>query len=87
MHPMKINPRRPPTPAVPRQGLDVFLLMVISDGSPMNGCQWVTILGFLRGFIYTLGVLWVVLHLTLYEILLGREANLVSIISVSSRFS
>jgi hypothetical protein len=26
-------------------------------GSPMNGCQWVTILGRLRGCSYVLGVL------------------------------
>jgi hypothetical protein len=48
-------------------------------GSPMNGCQWVTILGHLGGCIYVLGVPWGVLHLALHEILLGREANLVSI--------
>jgi hypothetical protein len=53
----------------------------------MNGCQWVTILGRLGGCIYVLGVPWGVLHLALHEILLGWEANLVSIKSVSSRFS
>jgi hypothetical protein len=55
----------------------VLLLVVISDGSPMNGCQWVNILGHLGVYIYTLGVHWGVLHLALHEILLGREANLV----------
>jgi hypothetical protein len=79
MHPVKINPCRPPTPAVLRKGLGVLLLVVISGGSPMNGCQWVTILGLLGGCIYALGVPWGVLHLALHEILLGREANLVSI--------
>jgi hypothetical protein len=53
----------------------------------MNGCQWVTILGRLGGCIYVLGVPWGVLHLALHEILLGREANLVSIKPASSRFS
>jgi hypothetical protein len=84
---MKINPRRSPTPAAPRQGLGVLLLVGISDGSPMNGCQWVTIVGRLGGCIYVLGVPWGVLHLALHEILLGREANLVYIKSASSRFS
>jgi hypothetical protein len=51
----------------------------------MNGCQWVTILGRLGGCIYVLGVPLGVLHLALHEILLGREANLVSI--KSARFS
>jgi hypothetical protein len=83
---MKINPHRPPTPAAPRQGLGVLLLVVISGGSPMNGCQWVTILGRLGGHIYVLGVPWGVLHLALHEILLGRETNLVSIKSALSRF-
>jgi hypothetical protein len=83
---MKINSRRPPTPAAPRQGLGV-LLVVISGGSPINGCQWVTFLGCLEGCIYVLGVPWGMLHLALHEILLGREANLVSIKSASSRFS
>jgi hypothetical protein len=54
-------------------------------GSPMNGCQWVTILGRLGGCIYVLGVPLGVLHLALHEILLGSEANLVSI--KSARFS
>jgi hypothetical protein len=84
---MKINPRRPPTPAAPRQGLGVLLLVVISGGSRMNECQRVTILGSLGGCIYVLGVPWGMLHLPLHEILLGREANLVSIKSASSRFS
>jgi hypothetical protein len=84
---MKINPRRPPTPAAPQQGFGVLLLMVISGSSPMNGCQWVTILGRLGGCIYVLGVPWGVLHLALHEILLGRESNLVSIKSASSIFS
>jgi hypothetical protein len=53
----------------------------------MIGCQWVTLLGRLGGYIYVLGVPWGVLHLALHEILLGREANLVSIKSPSSRFS
>jgi hypothetical protein len=84
---MKINPRRPPTLAAPRQGLDVLLLVVISGDSPTNGYQWVTILGRLGGCIYVLGVSWGVLHLALHEILLGREANLVFIKSASSKFS
>jgi hypothetical protein len=83
---MKINPRRPPTPTAPRQGLDVLLFVVIFGGSPMNGCQWVTILGLLGGCIYVLGVPWGMLHLDLHEILLGREANLVSIKSALSSF-
>jgi hypothetical protein len=53
----------------------------------MNGCQWVTILGRLGGCIYVLVVPWGVLHLSLHEIRLGREANLVSIKSALSRFS
>jgi hypothetical protein len=53
----------------------------------MNGCQWVTILGRLGGCICVLGVPWGVLHLALHEILLGREASLVSMKSASSRFS
>jgi hypothetical protein len=69
MHPMKINPRRPPIPAVSRQDLGVLLLVVISGDSLMNGCQ---------GCIYVLGVPWGVIHLALHEIRLGREANLVS---------
>jgi hypothetical protein len=68
------RPRRPP-------------LVVISDSSLMNGCQWVIILGRLGSYIYVLGVPWGVLHLALHEILLGREANLVYIKSASSRFS
>jgi hypothetical protein len=40
-----------------------------------------------RGCIYALGVPWGMPHLALHEILLGREANLVSIKSPSSRFS
>jgi hypothetical protein len=44
-------------------------------------------LGGLGGCIYAIGVAWGVLHLALHEILLGREANLVSIKSASSRFS
>jgi hypothetical protein len=87
MHLMKINPHRPPTPAASRHGLGVLLLVVISGGSSMNGCQWVTILGLLVGSIYVLRVSWGVLHVALHEILLGREANLVSIKSASSRFS
>jgi hypothetical protein len=47
--------------------------------------RWVTILGRLGGCIYVLGVPLGVLHLALHEILLGREANLVSI--KSARFS
>jgi hypothetical protein len=87
MHPMKINPRRSPSPTVSRQGIGVLLLVVISGSSPMNECQWVTILARLGGCIYVLGVPWGVLHLALHEILLGREENLVSIKSASSRFS
>jgi hypothetical protein len=49
--------------------------------------RWVPTLGHLGGCIYVLGVPLGVLHLALHEILLGREANLVSIKSVSSRFS
>jgi hypothetical protein len=41
----------------------------------------------LRGCIYAFWESWGVLNLALHEILLGREANLVSINSVSSRFS
>jgi hypothetical protein len=41
----------------------------------------------LGGCIYAIGVPWGMLHLALHEILLGREANLVSIKSASSRFS
>jgi uncharacterized protein involved in response to NO len=59
----------------------------VIGGGRMIGCQWVTILGHLGGFIYVLGVPCGVLHLALHEILLGREANLVSIKSASSRFS
>jgi hypothetical protein len=40
-----------------------------------------------RGCIYAFGEPWGVLHLPLYEIFLGREGNLVSIKSGSSRFS
>jgi hypothetical protein len=47
--------------------------------------RWVTILWHLGGCIYVLGVPLGVLQLALHEILLGREANLVSIKSV--RFS
>jgi hypothetical protein len=47
--------------------------------------RWVTILGHQRGCIYVLGVPLGVIHLALHEILLGREANLVSI--KSARFS
>jgi hypothetical protein len=47
--------------------------------------RWVTILGRLGGCIYVLEVPLGVLHLALHEILLGREANLVSI--KSARFS
>jgi hypothetical protein len=52
--------------------------------------EWMSMgnhLGHLAGCIYVLGVPWGVLHLALHEILLGREANLVSIKSASSRFS
>jgi hypothetical protein len=49
------------------------------DWSPLLGCQ--------RGCIYTLGEPWGVLHLALHEIFLGREGNLASIKSASSRFS
>jgi hypothetical protein len=48
---------------------------------------WITALGRLGGCIYTLGEPWGVLHLALHEIFLGREGNLVSINSASSRFS
>jgi hypothetical protein len=40
-----------------------------------------------RGCIYSFGESWGVLHLSLHEIFLRREANLVSINSASSRFS
>jgi hypothetical protein len=49
------------------------------DRLPLLGCP--------RGCIYALGELWGVLHLALHEIFLGREGNLVSIKSGSSRFS
>jgi hypothetical protein len=45
------------------------------------------LLGHPRGCIYALGEPWGVLHLALHEIFLGREGNLVSIKSASSRFS
>jgi hypothetical protein len=47
----------------------------------------ITLLGRPRGCIYALGVPWGVLHLALHEIFLGREGNLVSIKSASSRLS
>jgi hypothetical protein len=49
------------------------------DRPPLLGCT--------RGCIYALGEPWGVLHLALHEIFLGREANLVSIKSASSRLS
>jgi hypothetical protein len=52
--------------------------------------EWMSMgnhLGHLGGCIYVLGVPWGVLHLALHEILLEREANLVSIKSDSFRFS
>jgi hypothetical protein len=45
------------------------------------------LLGRPMGCIYALEEPWGVLHLALYEIFLGREGNLVSIKSASSRFS
>jgi hypothetical protein len=45
------------------------------------------LLGHPRCCIYALGEPWGVLHLDLYEIFLGREVNLVSIKSASSRFT
>jgi hypothetical protein len=45
------------------------------------------LLGRPRGCIYSLGELWGVLHLALHKIFLGREGNLVSIKSASSRLS
>jgi hypothetical protein len=45
------------------------------------------LLGRTRGCIYALGEPWHVLQLVLHEIFLGREGNLVSIKSASSRFS
>jgi hypothetical protein len=56
-------------------------------GSLVNGSEWFSLLGRLGGCIYTLGEPWGVLHLALHGIILGREANLVSINSASSRFS
>jgi hypothetical protein len=56
-------------------------------GSLVNGSQWFLLLGRLAVCIYTLGEPWGMLHLTLHEIFIGREANLVSINSASSRFS
>jgi hypothetical protein len=56
-------------------------------GSLVNGSEWFPLLEHLGVCIYTLGESWGVLHLTLHEIFLGREANLVSINSASSRFS
>ena len=49
--------------------------------------DWIPSLGRLGGCIYALGEPWGVFHLALHEIFLGREANLVSIKSASSRFS
>jgi hypothetical protein len=45
------------------------------------------LLGRPRGCIYALGEPWGVLYLALHEIFLGREGNLVSIKSASSKFS
>jgi hypothetical protein len=45
------------------------------------------LLGRPRGHIYSLGEPWGVLYLALHEIFLGREGNLVSIKSASSRLS
>jgi hypothetical protein len=87
MHPMKINPRRPPIPAAPWQGLGILLLVVISGDSPMNGCQWVTILGCLGGLYLCPCCALGRAPPFLARVLLERETNLVSIKSASSRFS
>jgi hypothetical protein len=47
---------------------------------------WIPLLGCLWGCIYTLGKTWGMLHLSLHEIFLVRQGNLVSINSASSRF-
>jgi hypothetical protein len=49
--------------------------------------DWSPLLGRTRGCIYSHGEPWGVLHLALHDIFLGREGKLVSIKSVSSRFS
>jgi hypothetical protein len=53
----------------------------------MVGCEWSPLIGRLGYCIYAFGESWGVLHHALQEIFLGREANLVSINSASSRFS
>jgi hypothetical protein len=53
--------------------------MIESEWSPLLGC--------LGGHIYAFRESWGVLHLAFHEIFLRREGNLVSIKSVSSRFS
>jgi hypothetical protein len=47
----------------------------------------ITLLGRPRGCIYALGEPWGVLRLALHKIFLGRDGNLVSIKSASSRLS
>jgi hypothetical protein len=59
----------------------------------VDGSEWsphlphLPLLGRLGSYLYTLSEPWGVLHLVLHKILLGSEANLVSIKSGSSRFS
>jgi hypothetical protein len=64
-------------------GVDGFLQCVFLNSATLS----VTLLGCLGGCIYTIGEPWGVLHFALHEIFLGRQANLVSINSASSRFS
>jgi hypothetical protein len=58
----------------PSTSFGEWIWMVLPIGAP-------------RGCIYSLGEPWGVLHVALHWIILGREANLVSINSASSRFS
>jgi hypothetical protein len=81
-----------PNPS-PRQVEDLRRASLPPGASP--SCQrlsdeWMDrspLLGHPRGSIYTLSEPWGVLHLALHEIFLGREGNLVSIKSASSRHS
>jgi hypothetical protein len=70
-----------------RRPLASFGVSPSFGGSLVNGSQWFPFLGHLGVCIYTLGESWGVLNLTLHEIFLGRETNLASINSASSRFS
>jgi hypothetical protein len=70
-----------------RRPLASFGVSTSFGGSLVNGSQWFPFLGRLGVCIYTLGESWGVLQLTLHEIFLGREANLVFINSALSKFS